>query len=107
MSVEAIEFYAAPIDRYDCDELNSFKLDHTWLSTESGPHNWNCYGRGRDNNHDPDARLMGVAHGNVQWMAINMRNLSGLQMNKARRSTERGGAYGEYAYIIRVFIKYR
>ena len=68
MSVEAIEFYAAPIDRYDCDELNSFKLDHTWLSTESGPHNWNCYGRGRDNNHDPDARLMGVAHGNVQWM---------------------------------------
>ena len=44
---------------------------------------------------------------NVQWMAINMRNRSGLQMNKARRSTERGGAYGEYAYIIRVFIKYR
>ena len=42
---------------------------------------------------------------NVQWMAINMRNRSGLQMNKARRSTERGGAYGEYAYIIRVFIK--
>ena len=31
---------------------------------------------------------------NVQWMAINMRNRSGLQMNKARRSTERGGAYG-------------
>ena len=32
-------------------------------------------------------------------MAINMRNRSGLQMNIARRSTERGGAYGDYAYI--------
>ena len=68
MSAEEVEVYAAPTG-YDCNELKGFRLDHTWLSTESGPHNWNCYGRGRSNNHDADTRRIGVAHGNVAWMA--------------------------------------
>lgn len=68
MSTEEVEVYAAPTG-YDCNALKGFRLDHTWLSTESGPHNWNCYGRGRSNNHDADARRMGVVHGNVAWMA--------------------------------------
>ncbi len=69
MSAEEVEVYAAPTMGYDCDELKGFRLDHTWLSTESGPHNWNCYGRGRNNNHDADTRRIGLAHGNVSWMA--------------------------------------
>ena len=68
MSADEVEVYAAPTG-YDCNALKGFRLDHTWLSTESGPHNWNCYGRGRSNNHDADARRIGVAHGNVAWMA--------------------------------------
>ena len=69
MRAEEVEVYAAPTVGYDCNELKGFSLDHTWLSTESGPHNWNCYGRGRSNNHDADTRRIGVAHGNVAWMA--------------------------------------
>lgn len=69
MSTEEVEVYAAPTVGYDCNELKGFRLDHTWLSTESGPHNWNCYGRGRSNNHDANTRRIGVAHGNVAWMA--------------------------------------
>ena len=68
MSVEEIEVYAAPT-QYDCKEIKGIKLDHTWLSTESGPHNWNCFGRGRSNNQDDDAQRVGVVHGNVAWMA--------------------------------------
>ncbi len=68
MSTEEVEVYAAPTG-YDCNALKGFRLDHTWLSTESGPHNWNCYGRGRSNNHDADTRRIGVGHGNVPWMA--------------------------------------
>ena len=69
MSAEEVEVYAAPTVGYDCNELKGFRLDHTWLSTESGPHNWNCYGRGRNNNHDADTRRIGLVHGNVSWMA--------------------------------------
>jgi len=67
-SASEIELYVAPTG-YDCDGLKGFKLEHTWLSTEFGPHNWNCYGRGRGNNNDPDARRLAVVHGNVRWMA--------------------------------------
>ena len=68
MARSEVELYAAPTG-YDCPQLNGFKLEHTWLSAEAGHHNWNCYGRGRGNNHDCDARRLGVAHGNVEWMA--------------------------------------
>ena len=68
MASSEIEVYAAPTG-YDCPQLKGIKLDHTWLSTECGPHNWNCYGRGRGNNRDSDARLLGIVHGNVAWMA--------------------------------------
>ena len=68
MARNEVELYAAPT-WYDCPQLNGFKLEHTWLSAEAGHHNWNCYGRGRGNNHDCDARRLGVAHGNVEWMA--------------------------------------
>lgn len=68
MASNEIELYAAPTG-YDCSQLNGIKLDHTWLSTECGPHNWNCYGRGRKNNRDRDARRLGLTHGNVAWMS--------------------------------------
>ena len=68
MARSEIELYAAPTG-YDCPQLKGFKLEHTWLSAEAGRHNWNCYGRGRGNNHDRDARRLCVAHGNVEWMA--------------------------------------
>jgi len=64
-----IELYAAPTEYRDCPQLRGIKLDHTWLSSECGPHNWNCYGRGRGNNKDHNARRLGLAHGNLAWMA--------------------------------------
>ncbi len=63
-----VEIYAAE-SAYDCPNVSGIKLDHVWVSTEVGPHNWNCYGRGRSDNHAPGSRLIGTATGNIDWMA--------------------------------------
>lgn len=63
-----VEIYAAE-SAYDCPGIKGIKLDHVWVSTEIGPHNWNCYGRGRTENHAAGSRLLGTANGNIEWMA--------------------------------------
>ena len=63
-----VEIYAST-SQYDCPEMKGIKLDHVWVSTEVGPHNWNCFGRGRADNHILESRLIGMATGNIGWMA--------------------------------------
>lgn len=64
-----VEIYASE-SQYDCPGMTGIKLDHVWVTTESGPHNWNCFGRGRAENHAPGSRLIGTATGNIDWMAV-------------------------------------
>lgn len=54
---------------YDGPKVEGVKLEHTWVSTEVGPHNWNCFGRGREMNHENGTRPLGTATGNIDWMA--------------------------------------
>lgn len=63
-----VEIYATETG-YDCQGMTGIKLEHVWVSTEIGPHNWNCYGRGRPENHAQGTRLLGTATGNIDWMA--------------------------------------
>lgn len=63
-----VEIYATETG-YDCPGITGIKLDHVWVSTEVGPHNWNCFGRGREKNHEKGTRLLGTATGNIDWMA--------------------------------------
>lgn len=63
-----VEIYATETG-YDCPGITGIKLDHVWVSTEVGPHNWNCFGRGREKNHENGTRPLGTATGNIDWMA--------------------------------------
>lgn len=63
-----VEIYAIGTG-YDCPGLEGVKMDHVWVSAEVGPHNWNCFGRGRDYNHKKETTPLGTATGNIEWMA--------------------------------------
>lgn len=63
-----VEIYAVETG-YDGPKIEGLKLEHTWASTEIGPHNWNCFGRGREINHLGGTRPLGTATGNIEWMA--------------------------------------
>ncbi len=63
-----IVVYAMPTEGYH-EALKDFRLDHVCLCDKEGSHNWNCFGRGRNDIHKTDVRRLCVATGNAEWLA--------------------------------------
>ena len=68
MMNDEIEVYAMPTG-YDCEALKGFRLDHVCMYDKEGSHNWNCFGRGRSDIRNNDARILCIASGNAEWLA--------------------------------------
>lgn len=64
-----IVVYKIPTSRPD---LPGVAMSHVWLRPVDEPrYNWNCYGRGKDNEYDEGAKPLTDApvHGNIAWMS--------------------------------------
>ena len=66
--MEIIDVYAVRTD-YKYAAVRNWNLDHVWLCPASRSHDWNCFGRGRNDIGAAGVRRLFSVRGNAEWLA--------------------------------------